>query len=353
MDLACGRGSGQVSLHVVLRFVGAPPSEAKGMSTGQYRAFLGTHCRTADISRSGTVIFEPMTRTKLSIAASAIDMLRTNTMTPGQASKIRGQLGWSATNSFGRCGRIGTFHIKRRQDEDQVPELTEQLRAALDFVLKMLDVIEPRSVQIVGCALPPVVVYSDASYEEESSKPPRLGWVIFDSFQQRPLAWTLDLDPAIVGTWLPRRQQIFAAEAMAAPAATSNIPASFRGRDVLWFVDNESACSTLIRGASTQEDVNGIAECVHVMAMALCCRLWFEWIDSGSNPSDGLSRRASNAKCLETLPGWQRSRHGQRQRPQRQKSWRRLLRSWVNEHWALGVRWGQFLYKAHRCRTAC
>ncbi len=36
--------------------------------------------------------------------------------------------------------------------------------------------------------------------------------------------------------------------------------AEFKGRDVIWFIDNEAACSAMIRGSSTSEDVQDITE---------------------------------------------------------------------------------------------
>ena len=56
------------------------------------------------------------------------------------------------------------------------------------------------------------------------------------------------------------------------------------------FVDNEAAVSTLIRGTSVAEDSALMAELLHALCLILGCRLWVEWIDSESNPSDGLSR---------------------------------------------------------------
>ena len=36
--------------------------------------------------------------------------------------------------------------------------------------------------------------------------------------------------------------------------------------------------------------MQGIAECTQLLAMRLGVRIWYEWVDSGANPSDGLSR---------------------------------------------------------------
>ena len=104
------------------------------------------------------------------------------------------------------------------------------------------------------------------------------------------MAHTLLLTEEITDQWEPRKTQIFAAEAIAPSIALVEDPDFFMDKDVIWFVDNEGACSTLIRGACSPEDVTGIAELTQLIAMRLGARLWFEWIDSKANPSDGLSR---------------------------------------------------------------
>ena len=65
---------------------------------------------------------------------------------------------------------------------------------------------------------------------------------------------------------------------------------SFRGRDFIWFVDNAAAVSTLIRGSARPEDIDHIAAAVAFQNASLNHRAWYEWIDSESNPADGLSR---------------------------------------------------------------
>ena len=43
-------------------------------------------------------------------------------------------------------------------------------------------------------------------------------------------------------------------------------------------------------GASRHGDIAVLAALAHLAALRYHCQLWFEWIDSDSNPSDGLSR---------------------------------------------------------------
>ena len=54
--------------------------------------------------------------------------------------------------------------------------------------------------------------------------------------------------------------------------------------------DNEAAVSSLIRGAARPEDLDKIASMASTQLAGSRCRVWWEWIDSKSNPSDGLSR---------------------------------------------------------------
>ena len=46
----------------------------------------------------------------------------------------------------------------------------------------------------------------------------------------------------------------------------------------------------MIRGSSKEADVGAIANAVQWLLFSVNCRPWFEWIDSNSNCSDGLSR---------------------------------------------------------------
>ena len=87
---------------------------------------------------------------------------------------------------------------------------------------------------------------------------------------------TLELPHEALEVFVPRTQQIYACEALAVPEAMYADPAYFAGRDVMWFIDNEAACASLIRGASRQEDVNEIVAITLLAAMRLRCRIWFE-----------------------------------------------------------------------------
>ena len=46
----------------------------------------------------------------------------------------------------------------------------------------------------------------------------------------------------------------------------------------------------MVRGASAKEDVAELAAVSHLLMIEFGMHVWFEWIDSDSNPADGLSR---------------------------------------------------------------
>ena len=65
---------------------------------------------------------------------------------------------------------------------------------------------------------------------------------------------------------------------------------TFKDRDAIFFIDNEGGCSSLIRGSTSAQDVSCFIHAVHALLTSVNCRAWFEWVDSESNPADGLSR---------------------------------------------------------------
>ena len=77
--------------------------------------------------------------------------------------------------------------------------------------------------------------------------------MIFEPDQQ-PKGFSLKVNDSILQNLRVRKQQILAVEAFAAIAALDVTPDIFKDQDVIWFVDNESAVSSLIRGAAKPED---------------------------------------------------------------------------------------------------
>ena len=289
LDVAAGGQSAMIATTSMLVMAGAPPGEDKVFPFSQYRTFLGVDVRVPEAMTAQRVHLAPLSRTVQTICSTSDQALKESRLSPGSAAKLRGQLGWASSNSFGRCGRLATFALKQRQFAT-ISAMNASLRDALVFIRALAGWLPAREVDVSGRSRPVIVAYSDAEFTPGSGRPPRLGWLLFLPGSSQPLARTCLLSTATVNLWRERTQQIYPAETFAVLAALRAHGDVCRGQDLLWFVDNEAACSTLIRGASRQEDVQHIAELTHFECLRLQCRIWFEWVDSKSNPSDGLSR---------------------------------------------------------------
>ena len=298
MDFLAARGSGQKFANVVIRVMGGELGPEKHKPSRSQQVMLGVNVRMDAMQESGTIHFEPREETVHKITEAAKDLLHKGTCTPAEAAKLRGTASWAAGNTFGRVARLGMRALKSRQyQKENTVELDEQLRMGLRFLVETLPALGPRSTRIVGPTPRPTVIYSDASWPENmtaeeavsAGEPPRLGWVIFTP-GEKPKGFSMELGKEFTSILFPRKTQILAAEAVAVLTALVLTPELLEGKELVWFVDNEAALSSLIRGTSRAEDVGHIAACAQLAMMERSCAAWFEWIDSASNPSDGLSR---------------------------------------------------------------
>ena len=83
---------------------------------------------------------------------------------------------------------------------------------------------------------------------------------------------------------------IFAAEVYAVFAFLVEHGPALRGRDLIVFIDHEAGCSAIFRGSTKVPGIAPLVHAIHWFLTALDVRCWFEWIDTHSNPADGMSR---------------------------------------------------------------
>ena len=70
------------------------------------------------------------------------------------------------------------------------------------------------------------------------------------------------------------------------------------GRDVIWFVDNTSALFAAIKGCAGEASMDKMICIAHLIATAFNFRIYFEYIESDANWSDGASRNGGNDPFL-------------------------------------------------------
>ncbi len=269
----------------VFKALGAPPHPEKSFAPAPNRHYLGTSVHVGDFATSGIIRFQPKRSTCVKICALLSQVLSSGMLPSDQAGKLRGDLNWMYSNCAGQLGKLAGPVLATKQAGGS-PELASGERLTLELLASLLQHIRPRDVDVSITPRQPVVIYSDASFEHGKL---RLGWILFHpSFS--PTGGTCQVPDEVLGSWKARDQQIFPGETFCGLLVPWLHPSLLRGQDCLWFIDNVGAVSALIRATSSQEDVHLVAQFASVLGHALQTRIWYEWIDSESNPSDGLSR---------------------------------------------------------------
>ena len=75
------------------------------------------------------------------------------------------------------------------------------------------------------------------------------------------------------------RQPIALCEAAMVPLALTTWPERFRGRSVVWFVDNTAAMSAFVKGVSGNPHLEKIVGLTWIIAFHLSTTIWFEWVE--------------------------------------------------------------------------
>eukprot|EP00438_Fugacium_kawagutii_P009809 Skav220335 [mRNA] locus=scaffold6168:50559:51230:+ [translate_table: standard] len=204
---------------------------------------------------------------------------------------------------MGHLGKLIGPTLSRYQ-KGESPHLDAEARQHLLVLLRAVHQAHPRDVPVLPRRCGLLRIYSDASFEQGVL---RLGWVVFPPTGV-VLGGTCVVPPTFVATWKPRTQQIYPGETLATLVVPCIHPQFFQDSDVLWFIDNEASAAALIRATSDEPDVLILVQQSHLQFQALNSRPWVEWVDSESNPSDGLSRLGLSDEWTRRQP-WLLSEH--------------------------------------------
>ena len=88
--------------------------------------------------------------------------------------------------------------------------------------------------------------------------------------------------------------QIIPLELMAAAGMLFTYKKYLEGRDVLFFIDNQSVCCALTKGCSRSWDICAMSSAWHLFSFKIGCKIWIEWVPSADNPADILSRESKS-----------------------------------------------------------
>ncbi len=300
------KGSGQAAIHTFFDLIGTGLSEDKREWLSTESVFLGVAHDLAKLPTEGWIEFWPK-ETIIEALRSYIQTFKSERWCPpGLASKFRGIAGFAAQAQFGQLGRAPMRPFKQRQYWDRAPwYTTNTMERSWQFLETILDKKLSRRIHVTKPEHPALVVASDAQVERSSL--PGGGALIHDlvtgtkvggylRFGEEQLAhWRLTLQELAEG-----KQPIALCEAIMLPLTMLHWAEIFRGRTVVWFIDNTLAMASFVKGASANEYLEKIVGTFWIAAYHLDCAIWLEWVDSDSNWADGVSRLYANDPFAKT-----------------------------------------------------
>ncbi len=115
----------------------------------------------------GVVRFKPKCDLLRKVHGMIMEALHANRLTPGEASKLRGTLGFLVRETWGNVARGGMSPLIQREFSDSPPwSWSRAIEASFEFHLAVLAMDAPRTMQVSGAVRPLVVVASDGAFEE-------------------------------------------------------------------------------------------------------------------------------------------------------------------------------------------
>lgn len=229
---------------------------------------------------------------KAAIAEQADSAL--STCSKEDAASLAGKIWWATEWSAGAAVRAATQPIQERANQDGQYRVTETLREALEFVRDLIPHMPPITLDLDQTDRPPLIVYSDAMYDPTATVEDGGGWVIFD---RQSWGGGITVYVALGGTpravrerLLKRKTYIGQLELVWAVSPMRTVPAVFRNRQSINFVDNTGAIAGLVKGYSGKLDSAKIVMASSATVIGLGCRNWYAYVNTKANIADLPSR---------------------------------------------------------------
>ena len=208
---------------------------------------------------------------------------------PNVASELHGKLQFAQAQIFGKAAMPAIREISNRANENGRPHnLTDRLRRALEFAIFNLTNAKPRSISACD-PVNNIVVFTDGAYEDNKGT---WGFVIRDCADDSKFVsggiisqWLIDLWQEMVGQQLIAQVELFAvvvARIFLQPKAV--------GRKIIYWIDNESAKDSLVKGFSPSAASMALIYQFYECETTGPSMPWFARVPSYSNIADGPSR---------------------------------------------------------------
>lgn len=251
----------------------------------------------------GEVFFENKAE-RLSAIADEIDQVRKeNHLSPPRAASLKGKLQYAESHVYGRiainCLRAISAVACRKVCGYPVSKVT---MSALDWLMLRLRVAGPRPV-LADKNLSTILVFTDAASEAESNT---CGGIFIDASTGTKEYFSANIEPLLVKEWRSSGQTQIIGQAELYPVwiARRNWDARLRGRRVIFFIDNNGAKDSIIRGSSDSESADWLVRAILTQECDQHSCSWYARVPTASNPADKPSRL--DISELESDPSYRR-----------------------------------------------
>jgi len=270
----------------------------KSQAPAQVIAILGVIFNTQAIHLEKRLLVEAKPLRIRNMERMIDRVLEDNHLTPSVAASLVGKFQFLCSTLFGKLGRCCTGAIRQRQystfgDTSVTPDIEFSLKLMKDF----LRLCPSRRVML--SQHPPVIIYTDAS--DIPNRTPRqvLGAVIYEPLQgSLHYSWA-ELSPSVMDQWDIRESYMGQLELLATLFGLKLLPHIVHSRQIIIFIDNDSAASNLVRGYSKISDSSAIVGEFWLTAAKLNADIYCDRVSSKSNLADPPSRLESS--LLESL----------------------------------------------------
>ena len=226
---------------------------------------------------------------------------------PPEAETLVGKVGWTLQWCFGKIGRaaLQPLHVRARQGKSSNGAPTPAIQRAIRFIKEVIKTLPRREILLEKPVRPSVLIWSDAAYARRA-KVGTGGFVaLFPAegpTQPEEVYFAQDkTDPKVMRKFHRREQYIGQLEICYAVTPYWTLGEKLKGRQVIHFIDNTSACAALVKGYASCIDSGLLVNAFHAFNAGLRADVFFEYVRSAANIADLPSRLAMNElwKVLE------------------------------------------------------
>ena len=250
---------------------------------------LGVCIDLTGMATKGVVVISNKLSRINAICADIDTALLKDILSPPIASEMHGKLQFSQAQVFGRAALPAVREVSHRSHQPgNAFALTPRLRKALEYLKAFLRSAPPRTVSACD-QVTNLIIFSDGAFENGSAT---WGFFIFDAATSEAIVSGGSVPDALIKHWLTTvgEQIITQVELFAVLAARIHLADTCRSRKTVYYIDNDAARFSLIRGLSDSDASLSIVYLFFELEGQNASYLWFARVASHSNIADAPSR---------------------------------------------------------------